>query len=202
MNTVARWTIALALLAGPMVAESQTYNLDITMTGVSTFDGSFTFNSAGTCFGSAPYCAGGTIPDFTGIHVSDPFNGGAFTGVQGTAGALDLVNFEGLPPSTTSSEIFQLSFNYAPALGGAATNFALSNIVFNVDNNVTGLFYCGTSPTGYGSESCPTETLTKAPEIDPASIAGPLVLLVGGLAILRSTRHNIRRRESTPRLTV
>jgi hypothetical protein len=82
------------------------------------------FDSAGTCFGSAPYCAGGTIPDFTGNHVSDPFNGGAFTGMQGTAGALDLVNFEGLPPSTTSSEIFQLSFNYAPALGGAAFNFA------------------------------------------------------------------------------
>jgi hypothetical protein len=32
----------------------------------------------------------GTIPDFTSIHVSDPFNGGAFTGVQGTAGASDL----------------------------------------------------------------------------------------------------------------
>jgi hypothetical protein len=43
MNTVARWAIALALSAGPMAAESQTYNLDITMTGVSTFDGSFTF---------------------------------------------------------------------------------------------------------------------------------------------------------------
>jgi hypothetical protein len=27
MNTVARWTIALALFAGPMVAESQTYDL-------------------------------------------------------------------------------------------------------------------------------------------------------------------------------
>jgi hypothetical protein len=179
-----------------MAAESQTYNVDITMAGVSTFDGSFTFNSAGTCFGSAPYCAGGTIPDFTGIHVSDPFNGGAFTGVQGTAGALDLVNFEGLPPSTTSSEIFQLSFNYAPALGGAATNFALSNIVFNVDNNVTGLFYCGTSSTGYGSESCPTEALTKAPEIDPASVAGALALLIGGLAILRSARDNMRVRDS------
>jgi hypothetical protein len=43
---------------------------------------------------------------------------------KGTAGALDLVDFDGLPPSTTSSEIFQLSFNYAPALGGAAFNFA------------------------------------------------------------------------------
>jgi len=196
MKTVARSVAALALFAVPLAAESQTYNLDITMTGVSMFDGSFTFNSAGTCFGSAPYCAGGTIPDFTNIHVSDTFDGGAFTGVEkGTAGGLDLVDFEGLSPSTTSSEVLQLSFNYAPALGGAATKFALSDIVFNVDNNSTGLFYCGTSSTGYGSESCPTETLTKAPEIDPASIAGPLVLLIGSLAVLRGTRDNIRWRD-------
>jgi hypothetical protein len=193
MTTATGWAIALALLAGPMAAESQTYNLDITMSGVSTFDGSFTFNSAGTCFGSAPYCASGTIPDFTAIHVSDTFDGGAFTGVQtGAAGSLDLVDFEGLPPSTTSSEILQLSFNYSPALGGAASNFALSNIVFNVDNNVTGLFHCGTSSSG--SESCPTESLTKAPEIDSASVAGALALLLGGLAVLRSARDNTRTR--------
>jgi hypothetical protein len=42
----------------------------------------------------------------------------------------------------------------------------VSDIVFNVDHNGTGLFYCGSSSTGYGSESCSTETLTKAPEID------------------------------------
>jgi hypothetical protein len=194
MIRAATWAIALALSSGPMAAESQTYDLDITMQGVSTFDGSFTFNSAGTCFGSAPYCGGGTIPDFTDIHVSDTFDGGAFTGIQkGTAGALDLVDFEGLPPSTTSSEIFQLSFNYAPALGGAANKFALSDIVFNVDNNVTGLFHCGTSSGGPGSESCPTETLTKAPEIDPVSVAGALALLLGGLAVLRGTRETRER---------
>jgi hypothetical protein len=192
MYAAAKWTIALAFIVGPVAAQSQTYDLDITMAGVSTFDGSFTFNDAGTCFGSAPYCAGGTTPDFTNIRVSNTFDGGVFTGVQkGTGGALDLVDFEGLPPSTTSSEIFQLSFSYAPALGSAATNLGLSNVVFNVDNNVTGLFYCGTSPTGSGSESCPTEKLTKTPEIDPAPAVSSLVLLLGGLAILRRRRENI-----------
>ena len=187
MHKAARWALAHALIIGPMASWAQTYDLDITMAGVSTFDGSFTFNGTGTCFGSAPYCGSGTTPDFTNVSVSDTFDGGAFTGIEnGPVGTLDLVDFEGLPPSATSSEILQLSFSYAPALGGAASHFALSDIVFNVDSNVTGLYYCGTSPSGYGSESCPTVNLTKAPEIDPGSAVGSLVLLLGGLAVLRS----------------
>jgi hypothetical protein len=102
---------------------------------------------------------------------------------------VDLVNFEGLPPSADSSEVFQLSFNIAPPLGGAAKSIGLSNVVFTIDENSTGIYSCSTTPGQIGGVGCPTTTLTKAPEIDPASAAGGITLLLGGLSVMRGRRR-------------
>jgi hypothetical protein len=63
----------------------------------------------------------------------------------------------------------------------------LNNISFNTSSNVTGIWSCGGTP----GVTCPTATLTKAPEIDPASVAGGLTLLLGSVIVLRGRRARV-----------
>jgi hypothetical protein len=139
MNTVSKLMMALVLAAGPMVAQAQTYNLDITMKGIqgipsTTFAGSFTFNAGGTCFGSDAYCPAGNTPELTHVNINDPLSidppGGAFafTEAFGGGGSLSFSDtYFGTAP--TSSFVYFLNFTIDTPLGGAATNIGLNNIV-------------------------------------------------------------------------
>jgi hypothetical protein len=199
MNMTSKWMMALALAAGPMAAQAQTYNLDIIMSGIqgipsTTFAGSFNFNAGGTCFGSTAYCPAGTTPDFTHVHIGDPLSidppGGAlaFTQVIGGGGSLSF-NDTYLGTAPNSSFAYWLNFTINSPLGGPATSIGLNNIEFTTSPNVTGIWSCGgpnVLPTA--GVTCPTATLTKAPEIDPASAASGLTLLLGSLMVLRGRR--------------
>jgi hypothetical protein len=194
---IKNWGLLALGLTGAAVAQAQTYDLDITMKGVEaapiTFSGTFTFNSSGTGFCSAPFCGTGVTPDFSNIHINDPILGTAFTAVQGgsqgtNGGSVVFTDFLGNAPSADSSEVYTLGFNFASALGGSSKNIALSNITLQESLNVTGIFACGTTQ----GVSCPTATLTiapaAAPEIDPASAMGGFALLFGSLAVMRGRR--------------
>jgi hypothetical protein len=191
--------LAFGLTAASAAAQAQTYDLDITMTGVQaapiTFVGSFAFNANGNGFCSAPFCATGVTPDFSSIHVSDPALGGnAFTAVSGESqsshgGTLSLVDFLGGSASADSSEVYMLNFNFGSPLGGKTTSIALSDITLETSPNITGIFECGTT----AKVNCTTATLkvahATAPEIDPASAGAGLTLLVAGLAVMRGRRE-------------
>jgi hypothetical protein len=195
------WGLLALGLTSAAMAQAQTYDLDITMTGVEaapiTFSGSFTYNSSGTGFCSAPFCGTGVTPDFSNIHINDPILGTAFTAVQGgsqgsSGGTLTLTDFLGSPPSAGSSEVYTLGFSFASPLGGSSKNIGLSNITLEESLNVTGIFECGTT----SGVSCPTASLkiapAAAPEIDPASAVGGFALLFGSLAVMRGRRRLFR----------
>jgi hypothetical protein len=64
----------------------------------------------------------------------------------------------------------------------------LNNISFDTSSNVTGIWSCGGTP----GVTCPAATLTKAaPEIDPASAASGLTLLLGSVIVLRGRRARV-----------
>jgi hypothetical protein len=187
--------MALTLAAAPISAQVQTYDLDIVMKGIqgiptTTFEGSFTFNPAGTCSSNFS-CAAGTTPEFTKVSISDPLSGGAFTGIDyGYSSGLGSLNFtDALGGSLLSSTVYQLQFNTNAPLGGPARSIGLNSIAFYTEPNVTGAWSCGgpeRSPNG--GVTCPVATLTKAPEIDPASAASGLTLLLGSLLVVRGRR--------------
>jgi hypothetical protein len=67
-----------------------------------------------------------------------------------------------------------------------------NNFIFNSNGTLFGgvsedgtTVIAGALPTGWSR-------VTAAPEIDPASALGALMLLAGGLAILRGARRNAR----------
>lgn len=192
-------SLAVGLCSGA-VAQAQTYDLDITMTGVEsspiTFQGSFEFNSAGTGFCSAPFCGNGVKPEFSDINISDPILNTAFTAVSAgsqspAGGTLTLVDFLGNAPSAGSSEIYTLGFSFGAPLGGGASNIGLSNITLKTSFNVTGIYSCGQTQ----GVSCPTASLkiaTTAPEMDPASTAGGFAMLLGCLAVILGRRRPTR----------
>ena len=194
--------LAVCAVAGPLSVRAQTYDLDITMTGLqttpTTFAGSFMFNAAGTCSSTAAFCAGGAMPQFTNVSISDPLSidssGGAFAftdAVDGSGHLSFIDTYFGAPGQ--SSFVYTLGFSLDSSLGGGATSVGINNIVFSTNQNVTGTYSCG-GPSQLPTQgiSCPAATLrvapTKAPEIDPAMALGELTLLVGGLAVLCGRR--------------
>jgi len=194
------WAAPAILLSVTGMSHAQTYDVDITMTGVKpgtiTFEGSFTFNSAGNGFCSPPFCGTGVTPDFSNIKISDPLLGTDFTAVSGVSqgskgGTLTLVDFEGEKPSADSSEVFTLNFSFGYPLGGKATSQSLSDVRLQTIDNVSGIYACGQTD----HVTCPTASLklapASAPEIDPASAACGLVLLFGSLAVMRGRRGGV-----------
>ena len=188
--------LALGLTCAAM-AHAQTYDLDITMTGVEakpiSFIGSFTFNGAGNGFCSAPFCAAGVTPEFSNVNITDP-EGDGFTAVSGgtqgkKGGHVVLTDFLGGFANPSSSYVFTLGFNFTSLLGGSQSSLGVSNIVFETEPNVTGIFACNRTR----GVKCPTATLTlaaaPAPEMDPASAFAGLALLFGGIAVLRGQQR-------------
>jgi hypothetical protein len=162
-----RWLIGAALTAASVAANAQTYDLDITMTGIAptpvTFSGSFSFNANGTGFCSAAFCGPGITPDFADVLVKDPLSidpaGGsfAFTNTSGGSNTLVFVDTYGGSPGQ-SSLVYQLAFNVDGPLGGPATSIGLSNVYFTTDGNLSGTYSCG----GPGRLPTPGVTCTTA----------------------------------------
>src|SRR5215813_6415209 len=90
-----RWLIGAALTAASVAVDAQTYDLDITMTGIAaapvTFSGSFTFNPNGTGFCTAAFCGPGITPDFAEVLIEDPLSidppGGSFAFTNTSGGS-------------------------------------------------------------------------------------------------------------------
>jgi hypothetical protein len=165
------WVIAAALAAASAVVDAQTYDLDITMTGIAagpvTFSGTFNFNASGTGFCSAAFCAPGMTPDFADVLIKDPLSldqpgsAFAFTDIAGAANNLSLFDtYVGSPGH--SSFVYQLAFAIGGPLGGGATSVALSNISFTTNSNVTGTYSCG-GPAQIATPgvTCTTAALTE-----------------------------------------
>jgi hypothetical protein len=165
------WVIAAALAAASAVVDAQTYDLDITMTGIATgpvtFSGTFNFAANGTGFCSAAFCAPGTTPDFADVLIKDPLSkdppGGAFAFTDIAGGANNLSFFDTYVGSPgQSSFVYQLAFTIGAPLGSDATSVGLSNISFASDGNATGTYSCG-GPARIATPGvrCTTATLTE-----------------------------------------
>ena len=191
-----------ALLSAPWLTAAhaqQTYDVDIVMKNVATFAGTFVYNSSGTGECSAAFCGTGVTPQLSSVFIKDPPSIDAPTGPHAFTDAA------GSPPSITffdtysgtpgqSSFVYTLSFDLLKPLG--SKHIPITDITFSEDMNVTGTFSCGgpsqiASPPG---EKCPVAKLylAKAPEIDSRSAAAALVLLLGGLAVWRSSHRRER----------
>jgi hypothetical protein len=198
MHKSLSWLMILASAWGAGTAHAQTYNLDITMSGIqstpTTFLGSFTFNAGGSCLGSAAFCPSGSTPDFTNINIHDPLSidspGGpfAFTDATSGGGGLKFIDtYAGIPGF--SSFIYMLSFNISTPLGGTASSIGLSQISFVSAPNVTGIYSCGgATQSPPKAVTCTTANLTKAPEVDPGAAVSGITILLLALAVLRGRR--------------
>ncbi len=187
MHAVIKGTMALALAAGPLAALAQTYDIDITMTGFEgqaapvSFMGSFTFNANGTCYGTTLYCSPGTTPDFTNTNISDPSYGNVPLTTM-TGGDGQLVFFG--PNGGASGP--ELIVGISGPLGGSATNIGVSYTTFGTF--AQDVQSCGALNPEGAVVTCPTLTLTQAPEIDLNSAASGFTLLLGSLLVLRGRR--------------
>jgi len=215
-----RWIVGAALIAASaaLTAHAQSYDLAITMTGLSgspvTFSGSFTFTASGTGSCSAAFCAAGLTPRFMNVLIRDPLSidlpGAAFAFTDTVAGANTLAFFDtyaGTPGQ--SSEVYQLVFSVGSPLGRPAANIGLSNIYFTTDGNVSGTYSCGgatRSPTP--GVTCTTATLSEDPPAgsgiaggdpprgvpEPSTFALLALALagLGGSGLRTSSTHRLR----------
>jgi hypothetical protein len=166
-----RWIVGAALSAAALAVNAQTYDLDITITGIAatpvSFSGGFSFNANGTGFCSAAFCAPGITPDFAEVLIKDPLSidpaGGSFAFTDTAGGPNTLVFFDtygGAPGQ--SSFVYQLAFNIDSPLGGSSSSIGLSNIYFATDGNGSGTWSCGGParlPTA--GVTCTTATLSE-----------------------------------------
>jgi len=173
----------VAAIALSSAAQAQTYDVNvdvgITKTDPFAFTGSFAFNQ------------NGTLGD---VDVNDPFDHGAFTGATltelgGGKEAVTLYDYE--DHTTPSSMNFALSFDVNAPLGGPAKILDVSDVLFNIDDNF--IYQCGAGRPGFtvtcmGSLSEDPVSVAKAPEIDARFAGEGLLLLAGGLLVLRGRR--------------
>lgn len=186
--------IAVTSMLASFAAHAQTYDIDITMTGIqaapTTFTGSFTFNSSATGACSAAFCAPGLTPEFTNVKIGDPISGGAFTDVVAGQSSLSFYDtYFGV--AGQSSFVYSLSFSLNSLLTSGKSTIGINNVVFQAAPNVTGIYACNVTR----NVACTTTTLSlapkaaAAPEMDSASAAAGLALLFGGIAVLRGKRR-------------
>ena len=211
MNTKLLGLVATALLAAPMAVDAQTETLDYTgsaFTSVSIFGNNEGFPSPtqnpGELVLSSPL--GDNLHDFTVTPVSFSFNGDTMYGA-----ALDssINSFTG--PADVAS------FRFSTDAHGMLTawDIVVSSTIFRGDNpeSSAGVTINNAGDSFFANSSSPScldpagpppgcftieesnalpgawkTSVTNAPEIDPASAAGGLTLLLAGLAVLRGRR--------------
>lgn len=182
MNNYIFPTLGVVLLIGPIAASAQTYDVNV-QEGIDT--GGVITPNVNDLMGSFTYNAG----VFSNINVLIDGQG-AMAPVQTIAGGTTSLQFSYtfMPSDTT-----YYSFDINHPLGGSATTISVSDVVFSpFDSLQIGNDVCGGTVYGQSGPNASTYTcsggLTKAPEIDPASAAGGLALLIGGVAVLRGRR--------------
>jgi hypothetical protein len=178
MRSMMKLVFATSLVAGSAAVYAQTYDvnvdLGITRTDPFAFAGSLALNQNGT---------------LGNVDVRDPFDNGAFTAgtitqLGGGREALTLYDYEG--KSVPSSMSFSLTFDVNAPLGGSTKTLGVSDVLFNIDNNF--VYQCGQGRPGFTVTCTGNVTRTDvhaAPEIDFRFAAEGMLLLAGGLLVLR-----------------
>jgi hypothetical protein len=175
-------TLGVVLLIGPIAASAQTYDVNV-QEGIDT--GGVITPNVNDLTGSFTYNAG----VFSDINVLIDGQGATAPAQTITGGASTLLfGYTDMPSDTTF-----YSFDISRPLGGSATTISVSDVVFSpFDSLQFGNDVCGSPVFGQSGPNASTYTcsgsLTKAPEIDPASVVGGLALLIGAGAVLRGRR--------------
>jgi hypothetical protein len=174
--------LGVVLLIAPIAASAQTYDVNV-QEGIDS--GGVITPNVNDLTGSFTYNAG----VFSNINVQIDGQG-AIAPVQTiTGGATSLLfSYTDMPSDTTF-----YSFDINHPLSGSATTISVSDVVFSpFDSLQFGNDVCGGTVYGQSGPNASTYTcsgsLTKVPEIDPASAAGGLALLIGAVAVLRGRR--------------
>lgn len=174
--------IGAVSLAACFAAHAQTYDLDVTMTGIAagpvTFSGSFVFNPSASGLCSAALCGPGVTPRFADVLISDPLSidqpGEAFAFTNAAAGSSTVSFFDtylGAPGQ--SSFVYQLTFTLDRPLGGPTASIGLSDVYFATDDNVTGTYSCGGPARGATpGVICTAATLTEERVGAPGFVTG------------------------------
>jgi hypothetical protein len=175
--------LGVVLLIGPVAASAQTYDVNV-QEGIDT-NGVITPN-VNDLTGSFTYNAG----VFSNVNVQIDGQGGIAPAQTITGGITSLLFSYTFMPSDTTF----YSFDINHPLGGSATTINVGGVVFSpFDSLQFGNDVCGGTVYGQSGPNASTYTcsgsLTKAPEIDAASAAAGLALLIGGMALLRGRRE-------------
>jgi hypothetical protein len=207
MNYKILGSVAVALLAGPISANAQATTY--TYQGAPLFGGVDISPPAGAnSFTVPPNIAVGTLsgfiilsaplgdnlnnvsvtPAFIDILSGSPLFNGDFTFSTNAKGAIDgwSISLDGSVPGPGGYELTATSVDIRGVGGDSATLSTTCTAFFTFGSPQN--FGCGSS----GSNTTPgvwTSPAAKAPEIDPASAAGGLTLLLGGVAVLRGRRR-------------
>jgi hypothetical protein len=183
MRSMVKLMFATLVVAASAAAHAQTYdvNIDLGIAKTAPFDfsGTLSVNQNGS---------------LSNVDVHDPFDLGAFTAgsvsqLGGGKEAVTLYDYEGL--SHPSPFTLSLTFDVNAPLGGSTKTLGVSDVLFNIDGNVSGMYQCGSASPGL-SITCSgaiTPVIAHAmPEIDARFATEGVLLLAGGLLVLRGRR--------------
>jgi hypothetical protein len=205
MNYKILGSAAVALLAGPISANAQATTY--TYQGAPLFGGFDVSPPAGADSFTGPSSAVGTLngfiilsaplgdnlnnvsvtPTFVDISTGAFLFRGDFTFSTNAIGAIDgwSISLDGSVPGPGGYELTATSVDRGGVGGDSATLSETCTAFFTFGSPQS--FGCGSS----GSNTTPgvwTSSAIQAPEIDPASAASGLTLLLGGVAVLRGRR--------------
>lgn len=181
MRSMAKLVFGAVIVAASAAAHAETYdvNIDLGITKTDPFDftGSLLVNQNGS---------------LSNVDIRDPFDKGAFTAASvtqlgGGKEAVTLYDYEG--HSGPSSQRFSLTFDVNAPLGGSTKTLSVSDVLFNIDDNFA--YQCGQGRPGFPVSCTGSVTPTGVhamPEIDLRFASEGVLLLVGGLLVLRSGR--------------
>jgi hypothetical protein len=184
VNALAKWMVGLALIAGIQEAGAQSAQQDITYdvnfsVNVFTLTGSITTDGAQTL----------TASDIVSFNLLDdnPISTSSSSGGVVTCGtACGLTTSDGNLYFNFFSSASALTFsgpNGADEFIGGSTS---GGIISSPTVNPGALLF---AVSVYPANQQPLGTATAAPEINPASAASAMALLLGGLTVMRGRKY-------------
>jgi hypothetical protein len=165
-------------LCGAATAHAQTYDIDF-FDGASTTTvdatGVFTYNASqpsGSQFSAFTVDWSGNVFDFTSLANSTPSEGHG-------CGSGNISFFSYLTSSACSSQLLSWFGGFQPSTSSASFVFS------GLDNPVAS----SVAASGFVIPETGTFSVVQTPEIDPASAASGLTLLLGGVLVLRGRKR-------------